>query len=36
VSATTGKGNGKTEVHVYLDSREIKYGQSRLSRATGV
>lgn len=36
VSATIGKGNGKTEVHVYLDSREIKYGQSRLSRATGV
>lgn len=35
VSATIGKGNGKTEVHVYLDSREIKYGQSRLARATG-
>ena len=28
--------NGKTELHVYLDSREIKYGQSRLSRAMGV
>lgn len=28
--------DGKTELHVYLDSREIKYGQSRLSRAMGV
>ena len=29
-------GDGKTELHVYLDSREIKYGQSRLARAMGV
>lgn len=28
--------DGKIELHVYLDSREIKYGQSRLSRAMGV
>ena len=29
-------GGGKTEVHVYLDSREIRAGQQRLARATGV
>ncbi len=33
---TTTSGNKDVSVHVYLDSREIKYGQSRLSRATGV
>jgi hypothetical protein len=32
----TANKNGKTEMHIYLDSREIKYGQTRLSRAMGV
>ena len=37
VSAVLGGNGGKaTEVHVYLDSREIKAGQTRLSRAAGV
>lgn len=36
-AVTSAMGSGKgTEVHVYLDSREIKYGQTRLSRAMGV
>lgn len=35
VSALSTKDNN-TSVHVYLDSREIKYGQTRLSRAMGV
>ena len=36
VSAVLGRGSKGQEIHVYLDSREIKYGQSRLSRAMGV
>ena len=36
VGSVMSSKNGKTEVHVYLDSREIKYGQSRLARAMGV
>lgn len=36
VGSVMSNNNGKTEVHVYLDSREIKYGQSRLARAMGV
>ena len=35
VSGVLGSGKGQ-EIHIYLDSREIKYGQSRLSRAMGV
>ena len=35
VSGVFGSGKGQ-EIHIYLDSREIKYGQSRLSRAMGV
>lgn len=36
VGGVMSSKDGKTEVHVYLDSREIKYGQSRLARAMGV
>ena len=37
VSAVLGSSRGgDTSVHVYLDSREIKAGQTRLSRAMGV
>lgn len=36
VSAVLGRGNNGQEIHIYLDSREIKYGQTRLSRAMGV
>lgn len=35
VSGVLGGSKGQ-EVHIYLDSREIKYGQTRLSRAMGV
>jgi len=35
VSGVLGSGKGQ-EIHIYLDSREIKYGQSRLSRSMGV
>ena len=36
-AALAGQSNsGANNVHVYLDSREIKYGQTRLARATGV
>lgn len=36
VSSAMGGKNQNVSVHVYLDSREIKAGQSRLSRAMGV
>lgn len=36
VSSAMGGKNQNVTVHVYLDSREIKAGQSRLARATGV
>lgn len=37
VSAVLGSSRGgDTSVHVYIDSREIKAGQTRLSRAMGV
>lgn len=36
VSGVMGTGNKNISVHVYLDSREIKSGQQRLARATGV
>lgn len=35
-SAMSGSGRERMEVHVYLDSREIRAGQSRLVRAAGV
>lgn len=35
VSTVMGGGEKNVTVHVYLDSREIKAGQSRLARATG-
>lgn len=36
VGGVMSSKDGKTELHIYLDSREIKYGQSRLARAMGV
>lgn len=36
VSAAMSGKNGSNVVHVYLDSREIKAGQTRLARAAGV
>lgn len=37
VSAVMGSGdNGNVDVHVYLDSREIRNGQTRYARAMGV
>lgn len=36
VSSAMGGKNQSVTVHVYLDSREIKSGQQRLARATGV
>lgn len=36
VSAAMGNGNQDVNVKVYLDSREIKAGQNRLTRAMGV
>ena len=36
VSAAMNNGNQNVNVKVYLDSREIKAGQNRLTRAMGV
>ena len=36
VTAANGSGNGDVSVRVYLDSREIKAGQTRVNRAWGV
>jgi len=36
VMAANGSGNGDVTVKVYLDSKQIKAGQQRLSRAMGV
>ena len=36
VTAANGSGDKPVEVRVFLDSREIKSGQNRLSRAVGV
>ena len=36
VVAANGNGNSDVNVRVYLDSKEIKYGQQRLARASGV
>ena len=36
VSAAMNNGNQDVNVKVYLDSREIKAGQNRLTRAMGV
>ena len=36
VTAANNGSNGDVQVHVYLDSREIKVGQQRLNRAWGV
>jgi hypothetical protein len=36
VTAANSNGERQVDVRVYLDSREIKIGQNRLSRAMGV
>ncbi len=36
VTAANGSGNNDVSVRVYLDSREIKAGQTRVNRAWGV
>ena len=36
VVAANGSGNHDVSVKVYLDSKEIRYGQQRLARASGV